>query len=98
MKAGEGSVPLLLFWVKTIQYNKINIGIVKRSKRFKFNMCKGLLIQELFVSLQTLFLKLFTIQSRGFIHKVDSISPGILALNEKHFTTVIMQLEMERQL
>lgn len=61
-------------------------------------MCKGLLIQELFVSLQTLFLKLFTIQSRGFIHKVDSISPGILALNEKHFTTVIMQLEMERQL
>lgn len=22
MKAGEGSVPLLLFWVKTIQYNK----------------------------------------------------------------------------
>lgn len=61
-------------------------------------MCKGLLIQELFVSLQTLFLKLFTIQSRGFIHKVDSISLGILALNEKHFTTVIMQLEMERQL
>lgn len=67
-------------------------------KRFKFDMCIGLLIQELFVSVETLFLKLFTIQSRGFIHKVDSISLGILALNEKHFTTIIMQLEMERQL
>lgn len=97
-KPGKAQSHCSCFGLK--QYNTIkrNIGIVKRSKRFKFNMCKGLLIQELFVSLQTLFLKLFTIQSRGFIHKVDSISLGILALNEKHFTTVIMQLKMERQL